>query len=525
MQKRNGAPSLQDEKKWYTGSTACKNLQRAAADVCRDTIRQRLSESPFVGIMIDESIDIATQKKLVIIFKILVDGQPQVVFGTNCEVTDGKSDTIVNALRKYLTSVGLNLEKVIGIGTDGANVMVGCKNGVTTVLQRLQTSMVSVWCCAHRLALVAHWAAKEIESLKKIQEVLVGIFNFFKYSPVRSNKLKELKKIMDEKVKRFKKPTAVRWLSLHEAVEAAEVSWGTLVLTLEHAATEKDATATGLLKEVKTYKFIATLCLLRDVLDAVTITSKVFQRDQIDIEDASRSLKALLDHIASLQEADGQHLERLHRSLEAETPEYQGISFTCTNAQKETTKATCKKFVDKIKAETARRFPEEDMKKLKALDRVLNPKHLPRSVKGITDYGADDLKALIQAFPQLDGTRATKNYRQFKFLLNNNRDLNLKGMTMKVLELHKDDFPDFAILSSISLVIPLTSVPCERAFSVQNSVKNNKRNRIGLENLDNKMLIISERKLLEKNAGFKDKSSNYPMPQSFVSQAVAKFNE
>ena len=49
---------------------------------------------------------------------------------------------------------------------DGANVMVGSKNGVTTVLQRLNPRLIAVWCCAHRLSLVAHWAAEDVPAVQ-----------------------------------------------------------------------------------------------------------------------------------------------------------------------------------------------------------------------------------------------------------------------------------------------------------------------------------------------------------------------
>lgn len=86
--------------------------------------------------MIDESLDIAVKKKLVICFKLVQDGKPCVQFGTNCEFLNGKAQTTVTAVREYLRSIGVPIEKVIGVGTDGANIMTGCKNGVTTVLRR-----------------------------------------------------------------------------------------------------------------------------------------------------------------------------------------------------------------------------------------------------------------------------------------------------------------------------------------------------------------------------------------------------
>lgn len=95
----------------------------------------------------------------------------------------------------------------------------------------------------------------------------------------------------------------MRWLSLNDAVIAAQESWGCLVLTLEHEATSNEgdtALSLSLLKEVKTFKFISLLCLLRDVLEALTKCSKSFQRDIIDIEEASTMLQATLDDVTGL---------------------------------------------------------------------------------------------------------------------------------------------------------------------------------------------------------------------------------
>lgn len=180
------------------------------------------------------------------------------------------------------------------------------------------------------------WAGQAIEALQKAQEIMVRIFKFFKYSANRLNDLKNLKKILCEHVKRFKKPTAVRWLSLHDAVIAAHDSWGCLVMTHDHevAANEGDTTLVeALYKDVKTYKFISTLCSLRDVLEPLMKCSKVFQGDIIDVEDTNTMLAATMDSIATLSEHPGTHLSDFHDSLDNDH-EFKGIKFTATAHQK-----------------------------------------------------------------------------------------------------------------------------------------------------------------------------------------------
>lgn len=151
-----------------------------------------------------------------------------------------------------------------------------------------------------------------------------------------------------------------------------------------------------------------------------------------------------------------------------------------------------RKFVHSLKVETNKRFPEHDMGILKALNKILNPSHLPLQRNDILEYGQQHLQTVLEAFPTLDDQRTQNDFLHFKFLLNNNRDKSLQAMCTALINNHKEQFPDFAELASISLVIPLTSVPCERAFSIQNAVMNTKRNRMGTAHLNNKMLVMSE---------------------------------
>ena len=55
---------------------------------------------------------------------------------------------------------GLKVGKVMGLGTDGANVMTGKGEGVTGHLLRENPMMVNVHCMAHRLALVSSQAGE-----------------------------------------------------------------------------------------------------------------------------------------------------------------------------------------------------------------------------------------------------------------------------------------------------------------------------------------------------------------------------
>lgn len=86
------------------------------------------------------------------------------------------------------------------------------------------------------------------------------------------------------------------------------------------------------------------------------------------------------------------------------------------------------------------RFPAEDMATLKSLNKVLNPKHLPRAMQ-MSDFGHDHIQLLAEAFPQIILDRAKGDYRLFKFFLNRNRELDLQQLCTKLIREKSEDFP------------------------------------------------------------------------------------
>ena len=79
------------------------------------------------------------------------------------ELPGGTAPEIVDTVLKVFTAKSISLEKLCGVATDGASVMVGCRTGVTT---RLNPFILSVHCIAHRLALASGQAADSVQYVK-----------------------------------------------------------------------------------------------------------------------------------------------------------------------------------------------------------------------------------------------------------------------------------------------------------------------------------------------------------------------
>ena len=216
-------------------------------------------------------------------------------------------------------------------------------------------------------------------------------------------------------------------------MKAVHSAWGCLCLALDHEAATKNtdggAKAKGILKVVKTYKFIGVVCLLCDILSALTRCSKVFQKDSIDIQQVEDMLSATTDTLEDLCEHPGLVLQDFLTQV-ADSGEFQGITVA---GSEDMLKNIAADFVREIRQELDKRFPASDMAVLKDLATVLDPSYLPQSQEEVRAHGQEALERLLVRYDQVDGDSARDSFRLFKALLGRHRDKGLQAMCQHVL--------------------------------------------------------------------------------------------
>lgn len=84
-----------------------------------------------------------------------------------------------------MTKLGLNDWKTqtVGFGSDGAAVMVGRVSGVSTRLRADIPWLINIQCLAHGLELAAQDVLKEHEPMKRLSELLKGLYKQYHCSP------------------------------------------------------------------------------------------------------------------------------------------------------------------------------------------------------------------------------------------------------------------------------------------------------------------------------------------------------
>ena len=115
------------------------------------------------SLLLDESNDISITKLLGIVIRYYSKVKNTIVttYLEMVELKDCTADGIVEALKICLHKRGLNLNKLLAIGTDNASVMTGINNGVYAKLKNKIPNLQLIRCICHSLQLAVSHAASD----------------------------------------------------------------------------------------------------------------------------------------------------------------------------------------------------------------------------------------------------------------------------------------------------------------------------------------------------------------------------
>ena len=97
---------------------------------------------------------------------------------------------LFDCLNTSLLRNGISLSKLIGFGSDNANVMIGRRNSVWSRVQEQQPQAVLVGCVCHLAHLCASDACEELPD--EVEKMVTDIFVHFYRSSARYNELSYL---------------------------------------------------------------------------------------------------------------------------------------------------------------------------------------------------------------------------------------------------------------------------------------------------------------------------------------------
>lgn len=478
-------------------------MQDAIGDILTDATRDKLSASPYVSVLLDESCDISVTKKLLLYAKTVSnDFDVDTHFVKNVHIPDGKAETIFTTVKKVLNEYNITYDKVVAVGSDGASVMTGSKNGFVAMVKKQESPFViGVHCMAHRLALCTSQAADRVPFLKGYNQILSDIFYHFKRSALRREKVKEIQSVLQEPQLQYKEIHSVRWFSMYAALESLYRTWVSLATYFESQMVESnDSVSKGFFKKMTTFTFIAVTYLLMDIIPKVTQLSLFLQKETVDLAMISPTVDSVVQQLTWLKSNDGQYLSQfMSVASEGTLSEFKGIKITDTPIQRQQFLKVKNNFLSNLISEIERRFPAE------ATDIVSNMAIL--CLRGLSllsnddrrEYGHHQMQTLVDYYgqsednqtPFIDGAETLLEWEKCKdVVVQQKYPCHTVQSTWKLLTTnHPDTFPNLTKLAMVAVLAPLQTATVERGFSVQNNIKVVARNRLSSDRLNTLMNI------------------------------------
>ncbi|CAI7761987.1 unnamed protein product, partial [Closterium sp. NIES-54] len=260
---------------YYTDYGFKESLPATSACL-QETQRLHFLESPWMSLSLDESTDRIHGKHLIIYVTYLKNRAVVNEFLTLITVDRADAASLSSAVVQYLTGIGVDLQKVTGIATDGASVMVGKNNGVVARLRMRIPHLASTHCIAHREALAAKDAVEAVPELNMIDDVVRAFSELIGRSGVQCQKFQNLQRVYCKMNLEAQGMHTVRWLSRGEAVARLLEVLPAAIVVLKNYKPD-------LYEVVTSFKFHWLLRFLVDILWELNHLNQRFQQRQIDV--------------------------------------------------------------------------------------------------------------------------------------------------------------------------------------------------------------------------------------------------
>lgn len=301
----------------YINDKACKTFVTAIAGQLKHELSSKLQSSKFISVMADSACDVGVREVEDVYACHLVKGEIENSFVGLKACENGKAPGIKAAVETAMREVCRDWkEKTVALGADGANVMLGEISGVYGLLKQEIPHIIKVHCITHRLELSFADTLSDVSVLKDVKEMLQGIWKHYHYSAKAVRELKELAESMEVRAYKAIKADGTRWVPhMQRALNILlSKNFQVVVLHFQHTSQARDASnqmqgrAVNYSKKFTSYKFVAIMHLLLDIVDALSKVSLSFQEDGITISRVQDNLTALLAKLESFKERPGQQL-------------------------------------------------------------------------------------------------------------------------------------------------------------------------------------------------------------------------
>lgn len=442
------------------------------------------------SIIVDESTDISVTKYLsvAIIYHSKAKSEIVTTFLALCVLETCDARGIVEGIKCVLSEYRLNLENLVGIGTDNASVMVGVNNGVYQQLRAHVPHLVLIRCVCHSLQLAT--SAAVAEGLPRSLDYLVGdTYNWFARSSSRQQAYKELFAILNsgEEPLKIVQACSTRWLSIATAVERVLDQWDELKAHFQILRTAERCYSAEVLHSMycdeinKSY-----LLFLKPILSEVQRVNKSFEAKNADqtklLDDLAQLLSSLIKKVVLPTVNADIFTTKIEEYLDPKP--YLGYLFEkhveemkkkgLSAADEDTLRKRCTKFLLVLIEQIRQRLPDnfQTLRNVALLSVekalcALKPSLIPLMEEVGVPKGTID--AVERQWQSLTTVRWADTSTTEKFWCEVMQYRDSSG---------ENPFKEIADFAVSMLVLPYSNAEVERSFSQLNLLKTKLRNRL-----------------------------------------------
>lgn len=478
----------------------CKDFVLAVANQLFDEVRSRLSCARFLTVLADGSTDATVVEQETVSVRYIHKGEPVTELAEIVPLESAKATGVYKAVKQGIAAVKReDGPSLIGANFDGASVMIGEKSGVKALLKKDFPVITVIHCVAHKLELSVLDAAKSMPYLQIFEETIKSIFNFYHFSTKRRRELAEIADLLSTMLTNYSSVKAVRWVaSKSRALLAVKKNFASTVMHTEDASQgSKDAKTKGkaasIHKEITTVRFVKMLHFMLDLMDIITETSKIFQREKLTIPEVPDIIQETTMKLMNLKQHIGKHSKEFYDNLTASK------QFGDQKIQLKGAAPAAYKEDNDIKKllENAISYLQSRFKNFKEAPlvyfKIFNFKFWPREQEQLALFGGDDVQCIVDHYKeQLSGDECNKIPQEWVALKSYVAHFCGRPLLQVYGELLRDRparFQNILVLVDLMLTLSPSTAECERQFSSMNRIKTALRNRLSNDSLQALMKI------------------------------------
>ena len=488
----------------YINDKSARSSTQAIAETERANIKRAIERNKFASILSDGATDCSVTENEIVYVRICERGVVSVKF-MGCMATE-KADAkgIFNALKRAVESIGLEweelLKKLVALGSDGASVMMGARKGVAALLKEKNPSIIGIHCFGHRLELAYKESLAKVDLGDKVVTLLMGLYYFYHNSPLNRSNLKNSFKALGKKAVTPTRVGGTRWVGhVLRALTNLFKGYEAVVQHLQQLGEDPKASSVAkskakcFLKLLTKKDVMQFASFLHDVVSALSIMSKVFQRKDGTAADIHRSLKNVLSVLDDYRTCDGPYLAKMKSGVLCHSATGSLVQFPSARAN----------LLTSLGENLKKRFADSDTG-------VINS-------TSIVDLGIWPVKEKMKAFGDKEVVFIVKHYEESLVsagvdvdsvqlewtllkndLYSGNDAEEIKNLSWREInQKWRSQYENILAVIDLLLCLPSSSTECERGFSLMKNIKTNVRNSLKENSLCDFMVIQLESPAIE----------------------------